>query len=219
MSSWPAWNPGWKYSCFDDDDIAAYMSKHAGLFPGLYDAFSKMPTTRTGAGRADLWRALVIYIQGGVYVDADTVLKSKRNALDSFLRPDDQGFSGVGERGDLHQQFLAYRPQHPLLLRLLERAIPAVLANPSASLEDLTGPRQMHRAAIDIIAGAQGNETFIFTPGVWWDNSGTASIRVVAGNGCGGRIKFKYGTSVASYTRDLQALGLEPWYFRRHHSF
>lgn len=79
-----ALNPGWEYRFYDDDDIAAFIQQN---YPPLIWAYYQRIDKRYGAARADLFRYLLLYKVGGVYLD----IKSRATRpLDSVLRPDDR---------------------------------------------------------------------------------------------------------------------------------
>jgi inositol phosphorylceramide mannosyltransferase catalytic subunit len=58
-------NPDWIFKLYDDDDIVSYIKTH---FPELLNFYLKI-NDRYGAARADFFRYLVIYNEGGLYLD------------------------------------------------------------------------------------------------------------------------------------------------------
>ena len=79
-----AQNPGWEYRFYDDDDIAAFIQAHYP--PVVWETFRKIDP-RYGAARADLFRYLLIYKVGGVYLD---IKSGTTRPLDEVLRADDR---------------------------------------------------------------------------------------------------------------------------------
>ena len=94
--------------------------------------------------RADLFRYLVVYLEGGVYADLDTAAAAP---LSGWLRPDDAlvagweadsaGVDAMLARGDVRrrqalQWAFAARAGHPALLLMAERIADAVLGDGSA---------------------------------------------------------------------------------------
>lgn len=70
MLSWAkASGIGFKYYFFDDQMCDKFMKQE---FPDLYQLYSSLPLP---VMKADLWRYCVIYKNGGIYADMDTVLK------------------------------------------------------------------------------------------------------------------------------------------------
>lgn len=76
-------NPGWEYRLYDDADIEQFITEHYG---GTILSYYHSISPQYGAVKADLFRYLLIYKHGGVYLD----LKSTINMpLDEVLLPDD----------------------------------------------------------------------------------------------------------------------------------
>lgn len=128
-------NPGWDWRFYDDAAVLDYIGKHISepfrqrcerLSPGY------------GAVLADLFRYLVIYREGGVYLDCKS---SITRPLDSVLRPDDvyllsqwanqpgERFDGWGmgpdlyrlPQGEFQQWHLVSIPGHPFLEEVLRQ--------------------------------------------------------------------------------------------------
>ena len=74
-------NPAWEYRLYDDAAIEAFLLTH--YEPAVHALYQRIDP-RYGAARADLFRYLVIYKLGGVYID----IKSR------FLRPIDDVLNG-----------------------------------------------------------------------------------------------------------------------------
>jgi mannosyltransferase OCH1-like enzyme len=85
INSWKQLNPDYKYQLFTDDDVFDFVKTE---FSEYFDIFEKIPPIK----RADLWRYMVIYCYGGIYVDIDSIcLKT----LDSYILPSDTFISGL----------------------------------------------------------------------------------------------------------------------------
>jgi len=132
-------NPGWAYRFYDDDDRAAFIRNEYGQ--EVLDYYLRIGKDY-GAARADLFRYLVMYRLGGVYLD---VKSSASKPFDEVLKPDDSYFlsqwpngdgslfAGWGKhpelrqipRGEFQQWFIITVPGHPFLRAVIE----AVLAN------------------------------------------------------------------------------------------
>jgi hypothetical protein len=132
-------NPGWRHRFYDNDDCIDYIRTHYGeQVLSYYLRISK----EYGAARADLFRYLALYKQGGVYLDVksgvgrpfDDVLKPHDSYLlshwkngpesifkDWGLHPELSGLRG----GEFQQWFIVTVPGHPFLKAVIER----VLAN------------------------------------------------------------------------------------------
>jgi mannosyltransferase OCH1-like enzyme len=67
------------FKVFDDDELDESMHvlslqlAAAGVIEGAFDAYSALVAP---AFRVDIWRAAVVYIHGGIYLDAKMVLTS-----------------------------------------------------------------------------------------------------------------------------------------------
>lgn len=131
-------NPGWEYRFYDDDDIAAFIQEN---YPPLIWDYYERIDRRYGAARADLFRYLVMYKVGGVYLD---IKSSATQPFDAVLKADDRFIlskwhleSGEFEHfelnydlryiegGEYQQWHIICAPGHPFLKAVIE----AVLAN------------------------------------------------------------------------------------------
>ena len=76
-------NPDWEYRLYDDKDIEAYISLY---YPKLLSIYRKINPVY-GAAKADFFRYLVIYNEGGVYLD---IKSSAIKPLNEVLLPTDK---------------------------------------------------------------------------------------------------------------------------------
>jgi hypothetical protein len=114
-------NPGWQYRLYDDGDCERFIRENygdhvLGLFQSIHPSY--------GAARADLFRYLLIYRVGGVYLDIksgcrvplDSFLQEKDEFLLSYWRdPKDGDHSECGIFSEFQQWHIMARPQHPFL--------------------------------------------------------------------------------------------------------
>jgi len=89
-----ALNPGWEYRFYDDADVAAFIK---GNYPALVWEYFERIDPRYGAARADLFRYLLLYKVGGVYLD---IKSSATRPLDEVIRPDDRFLLSKWHRAD-----------------------------------------------------------------------------------------------------------------------
>ena len=75
-------NPDWSYKIYDDNDIENYIKLH---YPELVAIYYKINPIY-GAARADFFRYLLIYNEGGVYLD---IKSSITKPLDEIIKNDD----------------------------------------------------------------------------------------------------------------------------------
>lgn len=90
-------NPTWKYRFYDNQTIDKYIKEHESEY--VYNAYKKI-NPKYGAVISDLFRYIVIYHEGGVYMD----IKSKTNIpLDNWVHKDKLLFSLFGDNEEFSQ--------------------------------------------------------------------------------------------------------------------
>jgi mannosyltransferase OCH1-like enzyme len=130
-------NPEWKFVLYDDDDINGFiLDEYGDYFLSIYQSISK----NYGAARADLFRYLLIYKNGGVYLDIkSTVVLSldevvKRTPVYALLQWDDSvgnGHENWGMHNELNEvdggEFIQWClisvPGHPFLREVIKQVI------------------------------------------------------------------------------------------------
>jgi mannosyltransferase OCH1-like enzyme len=130
-------NPAWRHVLHDDADILRFIQSHYG--DSVLKSYNSI-NPLYGAARADLFRYLLMYKMGGVYLD---VKSGCAQPLDSFIRDDDvlllsrwqskpgEAFEGWGSHIDdgvpneIQNWHIICQPGHPLL----KAVINAVLNN------------------------------------------------------------------------------------------
>ena len=127
-------NSGWAYRLYDDIDARAYIQdKYGGEILKAYDRIN--PGYR--AARSDFFRYLLLYQEGGIYLD----MKSNATLpLDAVISPDDEyllshwrnapgqkyaGFGlhpsfGISGRGEFQQWHIIASPRHRFLAAVIE---------------------------------------------------------------------------------------------------
>lgn len=126
-----AQNPGWDYRFYDDHDVRAYiLGAYGPEFIAYFDALNP----KYGAARADLFRYLLMYKEGGLYLD----LKSRASRpLDAVVQPTDRyllaqwtTIAATMHRemrdipgGEYQQWFIAAAPGHPYLKAVIEAVL------------------------------------------------------------------------------------------------
>lgn len=130
-------NPGWEYRLYDDDDIVTFISQN--YHPRVLEYYLRI-NPDYGAARADLFRYLLLYKRGGMYLD---IKGSLARPLDEALRLDDvfllshwrnqpgEEYEGWGIwpdiparlPGEFQQWYLVAPPGHPFLRAVLERVL------------------------------------------------------------------------------------------------
>lgn len=106
---------------YDDADCLAFMQKHASA--RALEAYIRIPN---GAHRADLWRYHVLQAFGGVYLDADLVLKVP---LDTVFQDRRLSYTAVTKNGNaIFNAILASPPGNGVLGVLIDKLVSTVLS-------------------------------------------------------------------------------------------
>jgi hypothetical protein len=134
-----ALNSKWEHRLYDDNDIKQFISDVYGL--GILAYFNRI-NPKYGAAKADLFRYLLLYKYGGVYLDIKSTFTKP---IDQVLKSDDRYLlakwsNKPGEKregwgmpkeldmipgGEFQQWHIVATPGHPFLKAVIER----VLAN------------------------------------------------------------------------------------------
>ncbi len=155
-------NPEYEYQLWDDEDITSFIETYYGATVlGIY----KKIEPQYGAARADLFRYLLIYYLGGIYID---IKSSFAKPLSEIIRNDDscilshwdnlpgqahESFTtqhaGLesSPRGEFVQWYLAYQAGHPLLREIIIEVLsridnynPFIRSIGRGGVLDTTGP-------------------------------------------------------------------------------
>ena len=129
-------NPEYEMKLFDDNDIETWI-KNEFTDPIIYNTYKKL---KIGAGRADFWRYLILYKNGGIYLDIDSNINKPLNLL--INKNDKAIISREKNNGttDFVQWCLMFSPKHPILLRTINCCIYNINNKTSTWLPTLTGP-------------------------------------------------------------------------------
>lgn len=131
-----AMNPGWDYRFYNDDDIASFIGQH---YPSrIWDYYQRIDP-RYGAARADLFRYLLMYKCGGIYLD---IKSTTTHPLEAMLQPGDrfivaQWHTADGQYaywgqphdlrhvagGEYQQWHIVSAPGHPFLKAVIEQVL------------------------------------------------------------------------------------------------
>lgn len=155
-----ALNPNWEYRFYDDAAIARFIRENYS--PEIMECFDSIDP-RYGASRADLFRYLLMYKIGGVYLD---IKSQARKPLDEVLQDDDRFVLSVWEdkfgecrgwgdhyelrhipAGEFQQWHIVCAPGHPFMKRVLENVlsnikkyIPTIHGTGKPGVLRVTGP-------------------------------------------------------------------------------
>ncbi len=154
IASLKALNPDWEYRYYDDNDMRSFIQKE---YPGILVYYDRI-TEGYGAARADLFRYLLLFQCGGVYLDIKSTilrpLSSTISQVDGFLLSNwsewNEGcplddYCGQHRElskisgGEYLQWFIVAAPGHPYL----KAVITQVLKNIDNYQPDLDGVGKM----------------------------------------------------------------------------
>jgi len=126
-------NSNYGYQLYDDEDMLSFISNNYDS--SVVDCFNSL---RIGAAKADLWRYLILYKHGGVYLDVDSIIFGK---LDDLIGED--GCSVISREnnpGKFVQWCLMFTPGHPILKNCIDSCLDNIRKKNSLSVLELTGP-------------------------------------------------------------------------------
>jgi mannosyltransferase OCH1-like enzyme len=109
-------NPGYSHYLYDDAEMDEFVLTN---YPGeIFNAYNML---NIGAAKADLWRYLILYKFGGIYLDIDAaILKS----LDTLIKRDDSAIiTREMYEGLFNQWILIFKKGHPLLKEIINQCV------------------------------------------------------------------------------------------------
>jgi len=169
-------NPGWEYRFYDDEAVTRFICDSYG--PDVLTYFERIDP-RYSAARADLFRYLLIYRVGGVYLDIKSTI---RPPIDEIIRPDDRlilaqwsqterfvdsgrhdwDLGGRIEGGELQQWHVICAPGHSYLyaviqavMRNIDCYIPGMHGSGHRAVWRVTGPIAYTLAIVPLLASKQ----------------------------------------------------------------
>ena len=176
IAAFRARNPGWEYRFYDDEAVTRFIRASYG--PDVLSYFERIDPCY-GAARADLFRYLLMYRVGGVYLDIKSTI---RPPIDEIIRPDDRlilaqwsqterfvdsgrhdwDLGGRIEGGELQQWHVICAPGHPYLqavihtvMRNIDCYIPGMHGSGRAAVLRVTGPIAYTLAMASLLASKQ----------------------------------------------------------------
>jgi len=130
LERWHAFCPEWELHYFSDEQIFAFFRLH---FSEYLEDLKKIPI---GAVLADVFRYGILFIQGGMYTDIDTIPLKKipeewinYQAVLGYERQPSKFFETDGVQDVLCQWTLLSAPGFPLFKEALERCFENMRAN------------------------------------------------------------------------------------------
>ena len=140
----------YEYSFYDNEQCATFMKTQEETFPGINEQYNRLPL---GVMKADLWRYCIIYANGGIYADSDTILMGSPNVLTEGIKGDLAAVSEPGGHPFLCQWVFSAPKHSPILKSVIElsverlKNIPVLTPNnigdgqtDACTVHQLTGP-------------------------------------------------------------------------------
>ena len=144
MESWKQKNPTWEYKLFTSEERVEFIKKN--FSKEVLDAYH---TLIPPAFKADLWRYCVLFIEGGVYVDADMICEIP---LDTWVSGD-----MMVVRDDpmakkwLANGFIATLPREAVLEEIIERIVAKCKKKELEFYLDYTGPALLGKVVNSVL--------------------------------------------------------------------
>ncbi len=131
-------NPEYDYYFYDENACVSFIKEN---YPEYLECYNSL---RPGAYKADLFRLLVIYKEGGVYIDDKTF---SVRPLREFILPSDELYMPIDLLLDcVYQGIIISIPGHPIIKKCIDRYI-ANIKNRYYGVDpyDIGGPRMIGR--------------------------------------------------------------------------
>lgn len=159
-------NSDFGYKYYSDQRARTFIIKH--MDARTVQAFDSLIP---GAYRADLFRYILLYIKGGVYIDSSMVGAQPLTKLiepeDVFIAPlDYPTFDDQGYRKGIYNAFIASQPRHPILRQTLDLVLDRIQKQDIGTQSlYMTGPLAMGTVFAEIY-GVNNLEERSYAPGV-----------------------------------------------------
>lgn len=146
--TWIDRNPDWEYNYFSDSDVMDFVSSEFGS--EWIKIFESCPVS---VMKADIWRVMILYVNGGMYTDLDTVCNVPNSAWFDQLSDRRAIFNAEHE---LHIQQWTFLSEagHPVLDHILSNVYDA-FKNPDYSNEHfvhaMTGPGIFTKSILEFL--------------------------------------------------------------------
>jgi mannosyltransferase OCH1-like enzyme len=170
-SAWRALHPKWEYRFYDDAAVYRIVADRAPQWLGTFNALPH------AVQRMDLFRYIIIYLDGGLYVDIDTIPFLPNDQLlagsscvlgiEFSLKKSER--SALGYPWQLANFIFAAAPAHPFMLQLIEQIARngGKSCNGEDDVENTTGPRMLTRLAFELPASRRGR--ILVLPQIVWN--------------------------------------------------
>lgn len=138
-------NSTYEYSFYNDDDIESFVKDN---FDG--EIYSSFKALNIGAAKADLWRYLILYKNGGIYLDMDSQIYSN---LDSLIENTDKAvITRENNNGLFVQWCLMFEKNHPILEKTIEKCVHNISTRKTDDILSLTGPLVFSESVREVLS-------------------------------------------------------------------
>ena len=125
--------PSWQYNYVSTEDRAKFIKEH--MNEATYQAYQQLTV---GAAQADLWRLVVLYVHGGVYLDIDATLIWPLSL--TLKRFHESLFIRVKKNTEITNYFLATKPGTELYRQLIAGVVKNINNYHGEGVYQSTGP-------------------------------------------------------------------------------
>lgn len=145
-------NPDYEQIIYTDEQVNDYINSN--FSKEIINAFNKLNIM---TARIDFWRYLILYQNGGIYLDIDSCINKK---ISSFLNNDDDALITAETNPGLFVQWaLFFIKKHPILEIVIENVVKNIETNKFHNdIINLTGPGAFTEALSSIHKKYQKNE-------------------------------------------------------------
>eukprot|EP00977_Amphora_coffeiformis_P000012 scaffold5_cov169-Amphora_coffeaeformis.AAC.12 len=152
----------WRWSGYglrvhDDESVNHFLLRNwSAYFPRLSRALRCLPREgESSAAKADMWRYLLLWQQGGIYTDIDNAPGDQLvSSLESFNLTTVDSLIALNWKSKLGQSFMVIAPHHPIMFLCIQRAVQRLLTVENlATLNTwkVTGPDVLDSAFAEFI--------------------------------------------------------------------
>jgi tetratricopeptide (TPR) repeat protein len=132
MQSWPQGCSGFEHQVFNDASADAFVARH-----GSHAMLRALRSANHPAMRSDIFRLVWLWVQGGVYADADDLC---RRSIAPWLAPGLQLLLLQEDIGSIGNNFIAAEPGNPFIKAALDAVVANVLGRQGDSVWFISGP-------------------------------------------------------------------------------
>ena len=135
-------NPNYEMILFDDHMMDNYINHTQP--PEIQECYHQLVS---GTAKADLWRYIILYEEGGVYLDMDAEITG---SLDEWIQQEDRAIlSREGNKGYFLQWMMVFEKGHSFLKRTLELCVENIKQKKQGTIFEITGPKMYTQAIIE----------------------------------------------------------------------